>query len=147
MRIVGLDQRILEVKTPSLGAFLVPSGLWLWLWVDLAPKRFSPWNFLVLAWAKSDFGLTLKLKVCLISFIEFSSGLMMEMGSSRESRGQDLLRDLFVAQCRKLCGAGTHDGVGRGDVLLGTKIKIKKDRDNVSQMLEDVEDGSHEAID
>lgn len=26
--------------------------------------------------------------------------------------------DLFVAQCRELCRAWTHDGVGRGDVLL-----------------------------
>lgn len=60
MRIVSLDQRILEAKTPSLGAFLVPRGLW--LRVGVAPKGFSPWSFLVLAWAKSDFGLALKLK-------------------------------------------------------------------------------------
>lgn len=38
-----------------------------------------------------------------------------------ESEDEDLLGDLFVAKCRKLRRAGTHDGIGRGDVLLGTK--------------------------
>lgn len=103
-------ERIREVKEPSPLALLAPRGFS--LWIGRAPKMPSPWSFLALAWAKSDFGLalheqkTVSLAFCYYGDVEFGW-----YSISSDEIERHILGNLLVAQRRKLGCAGTHDGV------------------------------------
>jgi hypothetical protein len=75
----------------------------------LAPKTPSPPSFLVVVWAKSDFGFAL--------FEEYMLDGDKPAGWNRTGH---ILANLLVAESIELCGAGAHDVVRRGDILLGT---------------------------
>lgn len=81
------------------------------------PNEFSSvLSFLELAWAKRDFGLALEHRDS-VSILN-SWRLWWLLGVGDEVRGADILGDLLAAQCRELCCARAHDGIGGRDVLL-----------------------------